>query len=133
MTYDKDKYAKNKAAISAARKIRYANDPVYREAVIARTRAARPVAKPLESPEGYTYTYAEVCKLLQVSVWVVRGWREKSYFPDPYAQDGRLWFTEDQANQLWSLAHFFKANGSRLDDGTKEQLDNLVALTYANW
>ena len=134
--YSKEWYQKNKERISKERKERYRTDPVFRAQSIARVKARRK-AKPKVKlyPGGdYLYTYAETARQVGVSVWVLRGWREKDYFPEPYAFDGKLWFTPQQVGWLNRLHKFFVVNGPRgSSDQYQDALKSLVRLTYANW
>lgn len=131
--YKKDWYTKNRARISQERKDRYATDPEYRANIIKRSAESRAKNEGITPPPGYMYTYADVCKLMGVSVWKMRGWREKNWFPEPNGKDGRLWFTTHQLELLDKLNKFLQDNGSRHSESQKDKLSDLVNLIYSNW
>ena len=44
-----------------------------------------------------------------MTVWVLREWRRKNYFPEPHDRDGRLWFMSHQVQLLRRVEQFFRA------------------------
>ena len=127
-------YAKNKARLSEKRAKRYREDAGYRAAALERSRQQREVKKP--SPvitDGYTVSFNEAADTLGVTVWVLREWRRKDYFPEPHRRNGRLWFSPAQVVALRALRQFFIQHGSRVTDEVRPALENLTSLLYANW
>lgn len=125
-------YAKNRARLSEKRARRYREDPAYRNAALKRSRAQRGTKKaPVQGP--YTVSFNDAAQDLDVTVWVLREWRRKNYFPEPHHAGGRLWFTPQQVSLLAELKHFFRVHGARVTESTRGQVDSLVSLTYANW
>ena len=71
---------------------------------------------------------------LGVTVWVLREWRRKNYFPEPYRRDGRLWFTSRQVQWLEQRPAVFVQHGSRVTDShQKSELEDCGQLIYVNW
>ena len=128
-----DWYKKNKTALAATRKNRYDNDPVYRAKVLAASQAARMARRGTPLPEGYAHHMADTAELLGVTIWTLREWRKKSYFPEPLAYGGRMWFTGNQLQQLQALKGFFVRRGRRMSESARPALEDLVSLIYANW
>lgn len=119
--------------LSKARRQKYANDPVYRQKVLDRAAKDRKNKIVTPAPEGFTITMNEAADKLGCSVWVLREWRRKNYFPEPLQHKGKILFNEHQMLQLWELHGFFLINGIRVKEEHKEKLDNLVSLIYSNW
>lgn len=125
-------YAKNKARLSEKRAKRYREDPAYRQAALARSRQQRGTKKPSVAG-AYTVSFNEAAQSLGVTVWVLREWRRKNYFPEPQRRDGRLWFSPHQIDLLRNVAGYFVQHGPRVSAAHRQDLENLVSLTYANW
>ena len=83
--------------------------------------------------DSHTVAFTEAADDVGVTVWVLREWRRKNYFPEPHRRDGRLWFTSSQVQLLRKLGQFFVQHGARVTASLKPQLENVVSLTYANW
>jgi len=125
-------YAKNKTRLSVKRAKRYREDVGYRNAALARSRAQRGTKKP--TPAGdHTVSFNDAAQTLGVTVWVLREWRRKDYFPEPTRRDGRLWFAPWQVNNLSFLVDYFAKHGSRVSEQTRAGLEDIVRLIYANW
>lgn len=125
-------YAKNKKRLSEKRAKRYKEDPAYRQAALERSRAQR-VPKKVPETGSHTVSFNDAAKQLDVTVWVLREWRRKNYFPEPQRFVGRMWFTPSQVDLLSRLEHFFRTQGARVTEDTRGQLEDIVSMTYANW
>jgi phytoene dehydrogenase-like protein len=121
-------YEKNKERLAQKKREKYHTDVNYRTAALRRSAEQRG-RRQSPDPEGYIYTIDAVANMLGMSVWTVREWRRKDYFPEPKHRQGRLWFNEQQVLLLSKLREFLSARGGR----NKEGLENLKALIYANW
>jgi len=127
-------YAKNKARLSEKRAKRYREDPAYREAALERSRSQREQKKSVPAiTDQYTVSFTEAADDLGVTVWVLREWRRKNYFPEPFHRDGRLWFSQGQVQWLHRLRQFFIQRGARVTDAIRPELESLTSLVYANW
>lgn len=127
-------YAKNKQRLSEKRAKRYREDPAYRAAALERSRQQRETKKPVETlADPHSVAFTDAANDVGVTVWVLREWRRKSYFPEPARRDGRLWFSVPQVQQLRRLREFFNTHGVRVTEAIRPALDNTVALVYANW
>ena len=129
-------YAKNKKRLSEKRAKRYQEDAAYREAALARSRQQRQAKKAEAGPvvnDPHTVSFTEAADDLGVTVWVLREWRRKNYFPEPHRRDGRLWFSPAQVVALRQLRQFFDLHGARVTEALKPQLESVIGLTYANW
>jgi hypothetical protein len=125
-------YEKNKTRLSEKRARRYREDAAYRNKALERSRAQRGTKK--VTPTGdHTVSFNDAAQAVGVTVWVLREWRRKDYFPEPHRRDGRLWFTPSQVNLLSSLKDYFATHGSRVSDQNRSGLEDVVRLTYANW
>ena len=125
-------YAQNKVRLSEKRAKRYAEDPEYREAALTRSRHQREIKKEPVT-DGYTVSFNDTARALDVSVWVLREWRRKSYFPEPFRREGRLWFKPAHIPLLQSLHTFFQEHGIRVGESKRRGLDETVQLVWANW
>lgn len=127
-------YEANKQRLSEKRAKRYREDPEYREKAIARAKAQRAQTKKKEPvTDGYTVSFRQMAEQLGVTVWVLREWRRKNYFPEPHLRDSWLWFKPEHVGLLNRLKLFFEQNGHRVSDATRGALDDLVSLIYVNW
>lgn len=126
-------YQKNKTRLSEKRAKRYSEDAAYRTAALERSRLQREKKKPEPVSDPHTVSFLDAAAEVGVTVWVLREWRKKSYFPEPHRRDGRLWFTPSQVHLLQQIGHFFAQHGPRLTTSLRPALENLVSLTYANW
>lgn len=127
-------YAKNKQRLSEKRAKRYDEDPAYRAAALERSRRQREQKKPEPTTLNlHSVSFTDAAQAVGVTVWVLREWRRKSYFPEPHRRDGRLWFSQPQVQQLRQLRQFFETHGARLTEATKPKLEDMVALVFANW
>jgi len=131
----KEWYEEHKNTVLEKRKAKYQTDEAYRAAAQQRAAAAREKrrAKKAPLPPQYTLTHSDVAEALGVSTAVLRGWREKEIYPSPYPFGPKLYFTEGQLKLLQSVAKFFRDNGFKLPAVKKPELENLIALTFANW
>jgi hypothetical protein len=128
-------YEKNKQALAEKRKARYRNDPEYRAKAlenrkkqIARTPKVRDAL-----PESYKYNLVGMSEKLNVSIWRLRDWRGKDYFPEPYKHGRELWFTDHQALLLGDLGKFFQNHNGRITKTNEDELQELVGFIAVNW
>lgn len=124
-------YAKNRARLSEKRARRYREDASYREAALERSRHQRESKKSTVTGP-FTIPFGEAAEMLGITLWVLREWRRKNYYPEPLRREGRLWFSEPQVQLLRHLGQFF-AHHARVGEANRDELYNLVSLTYANW
>lgn len=125
-------YAKNRARLSEKRAKRYREDASYRAAALERSRQQRETKKPVTT-DVHAVSFSDAAQTLNVTVWVLREWRRKNYFPEPHRRDGKLWFTSEQVLLLKKLQQFFYEQGSRVTEAKKPALESVIGLVYANW
>jgi hypothetical protein len=125
-------YEKNKTRLAEKRAKRYREDPSYRKAALERSRHQRTIKKEPVT-DGHTVGFNDAAYELNVTVWVLREWRKKNYYPEPYHREGRLWFSPHQVQLLRQLQQFFDQHGSRVSDAIRTNLDDTVSLIYSNW
>lgn len=131
--YDKW-YEDNKQTLLSKRAERYKNDPTYREAAIRRAKAQRERQKEKAVPaDGATLMLSEVADQLGVSIWVLREWRRKNFFPEPVFRSNRLWFKPQQVAVLSTLKTFFDTHGARAPLSLQTELEATISMVYANW
>jgi hypothetical protein len=125
----------NRKQLSDLRKKKYRENADYRQKAL--DNAAKHRGKVREAvprrPDEYAYNHSEVAKRIGVSTSVLRVWRERRYYPDPYSHNGRLYFTLEQVALLEGLAKFFAEQGRRLKPQAISTLENLVNYVHANW
>lgn len=127
-------YQKNKQRLSEKRSKRYREDAAYRTAALERSRAQREAQKAAQpAVTDYTVSFMDAAAEIGVTVWVLREWRKKNYFPEPHRRDGRLWFTSDQVNLLRKIGKFFAQHGSRVTEALRPSLESVTSVVYANW
>lgn len=127
-------YAKNKVRLSEKRAKRYREDAAYRAAAMERSRLQRDSKKPEPvSTDPHTVAFTDAADNVGVTVWVLREWRRKNYFPEPYRREGRMWFSPQQVQLLHHLKHLFDTYGTRVTDAFRPELEAIVSLTYMNW
>jgi DNA-binding transcriptional MerR regulator len=83
--------------------------------------------------DEFTLPMQEVSNILGVTIWTLREWRKKNYFPEPVHRLGRLWFSSTQVQWLERLKDFLVSKGLRVRNADRKELDELVALIYSNW
>lgn len=126
-------YKDNKERLAKKRAARYQNDPAYREKIIANAAKARMKKRGVVIPEGYSYHMVDAAEILGVTIWQLREWRKKNWFPEPMENGGRLWFTANQITLLQGLRDFLNAHGNRVTQAIAPDLENAVNLLFANW
>lgn len=126
-------YEGNKDKLSQQRKERYRTDPEYRQKVIQRSLEHRMAKRGDEIPPGYEHHMAGAAEIIGVTIWSLREWRKKNYFPEPLEFKGRRWFTGNQLQLLIRLRQFFDQRGVRTRAADKADLSDLVDLIYGNW
>ena len=128
-------YDKHKEEFSAKRKQKYQEDAEYRAAAMANAKARRDALREDSppNPEGYDYNFQEAADELGITIWALREWRKKAYFPEPKLYKGSFWFTAFQVNLLQKLQTFFEIRGVRISASKKADLEELVSLIYSNW
>lgn len=125
-------YQENKGRLSEKRAKRYRDDPEYRQKALDRSRQQRAAQKvPVTTP--YTVSFNDAAQTLGITVWVLREWRRKNYFPEPHRREGRLWFSFSQVSWLRRIQAFFEQHGARVVDANRAALENVTGLVYANW
>lgn len=125
-------YAANRTRLSEKRARRYREDVGYREAALKRSRSQRQQAKQ-PVVDGFTFSFEDAAQSLGVTVWVLREWRRKDYFPEPRHRDGRLWFKKEQLGLLSHLRKFFEVEGVRVGESKRQRLQEVTSLVYSNW
>jgi hypothetical protein len=127
-------YKNHKHELAEKRRERYQNDPEYRQKALDRK------AKQLEKhralnqrPAGYNHTLQDMAKHLDVTVWTLREWRKKDYFPEPMKVGRNLLFTDTQLGLLGALQQFLKEHGKRLSRASREKLQDVTNFIHANW
>jgi hypothetical protein len=130
-------YAKedNKLKLADARKKRYRDDPTYRTKALQNAATQRAKVRDLKDqrPAHYSYPNTEVVRRVGISVATLRLWRDRRYYPQPFAHRGRIYFTLEQVALLEGLAKFFRDKGRRLKPEDLVTLENLVNYIHANW
>lgn len=129
----KNWYEENKEKLASDRKHKYETDPVYRLKVLSRSRKFRADHPPAPPPIGCDRDFEETAGDLGITVWTLREWRRKNYFPEPNLHAGKFYFSMPQVEQLLSLVSFFAKNGQRIRKDTKAGLDNVISSVFANW
>lgn len=124
-------YDKNKQKLADRRRARYHSDPDYRAKAIENRRRSLPAVEPL--PEGYVHTFSDVAHALDVSLWKLRDWRNKNYYPEPHEHGRGLYFTEAQVALLLQLRNFMNTVSHRFTPEAENHLQDLVNFIYANW
>jgi hypothetical protein len=124
-------YEKNKLRLSEKRKKRYQEDEAYKNSIKERSKTQR---KRVEDTEKvFIVTFKEASEQLQVSMWSLREWRKKDYYPEPQHRLGKLWFSQRQVILLQQLADFFKNHGIRTKQSDRDSLQSIIASIFANW
>lgn len=127
-------YEKHKQELSQKRKLRYQNDPAYRQKILDRKHKQLEKAKAEhQPPAGYVHTMQDVADGLGVTVWTIREWRKKGYFPAPLKCGRNLLFTDAQFYLLRKLEDFLQAHGKRLSRASRDKLQDEINLIHANW
>lgn len=131
-TYNQRWYERNKEANLKKKATKYQTDPAYREQVKARAKARR--EQPTEvKKEGFDTTMVAAAEQIGVSIWAMREWRKKEYFPLPYKFGGKLWLRPHQIVELAKLKAFFDLQGNRVTDRKKPLLTALINEIAENW
>jgi len=125
-------YEKNREILSAKRAERYKNDPEYRAKALERSVNRRKSVEKSLCPEGYAFNFQQLADYLDMSLWTLRDWRRKNFFPEPHRANGRSWFTEAQAEQLKKMRQLMKPKGPPTKERA-QQLQDLIDITYSNW
>jgi hypothetical protein len=126
-------YEANKDKLSQKRKEQYANDPEYRAKVLARSEAFRLARRGVSSLPGYEFNMQQAADQVGVTLWTLREWRKKNYFPEPLEYQGKLMFNASQIELLQGLRKFFDDHGVRTSAANRPALEDLTSLVYANW
>lgn len=131
--YFKKWYEAKKVDLAAKRALRYKTDPEYRAKVLDAHKRNRLKRVGSPSPEGYTHSMNETAEALGVTIWTLREWRKKEYFPEPLLHRGRKWFNRRQVYLLRSLKEAREQLGARLDRTGKQKISETVSYVFANW
>jgi hypothetical protein len=122
-------YANNKQALAERRRARYHNDPAYRARVKELANRNRKRAAPAEAPATHPHTFEDVSAQLEVSLYSLRDWRRRGYFPEPYRHNQRLYFSNTQVALLSELKIFLADGGARRPD----DLETMKNTVFMNW
>jgi hypothetical protein len=117
------------------RRNKYNSDPEYRQRVLATARVAREQRRMAhEKPDDYTVNHALAAEILGITVWTLRNWRSKNYFPSPkHFRDG-AWFKDHQLALLGEIQHFMEVNNvRRLSAAQKAELQPIIERIHAQW
>jgi hypothetical protein len=125
-------YQQNKERLSAKKKALYANDPAYKAAALARSASRRGKQPPVDLGE-YTVSFKDAATQVGVTIWSLREWRRKNYFPEPKHQVGKLYFSQAQVGLLTMLEAWFGLNGRRPSAAKRASLEDFVCMVHANW
>jgi hypothetical protein len=87
-----------------------------------------------EKPDRYTVNHALAAELLEITIWTLRNWRSKGYFPAPkHFRDG-AWFTDNQLALLGEIQHFMTVNDvKRLSKAQQDELQPIIERIHAQW
>ena len=125
-------YETNKGRLSTKRRQRYSSDAEFRTKAVERSRK-RVQAKVQLVTDGYTVSFDSAAKKIGVSIWVLRDWRRKHYFPDPVRGWGDLWFTEHQITLLQKLRTSWHRIWFESRHLREERLEELREVIKSNW
>ena len=132
MTAFKRWYAANGPKLSKARRLRYHSDAKYRQDALDRAKKQR--AEKSKPSDGKTISFGEAAERVGVSTVTLRSWKNKDYFPEPTRHGRHLVFSESQVLMLLELKELFvKYSWCMKSDEARQELQNLVGLTYCNW
>jgi predicted DNA-binding transcriptional regulator AlpA len=127
-------YAKNKERLSQERRLRYAQDPKYRQrALEASRRRRRGESNPSKPPDDTQISFAQAADNIGMSVSTLHEWRRKKLFPEPKHYGGRIWFSEKQVLLLTKLREVIRVYGNRGGKVKQHQLKEMVASIGASW
>lgn len=124
-------YEQNKTDLAARRRKRYKEDPEYRQKAKDNANRSRRRVIEGEPPEQYQYTFDDVAVELGVSVYTLRDWRRRGYFPEPFRHNQRLYFSSAQLALLHDLKEFLSGGGARRPDDL-EVMKNTVFMNWEN-
>lgn len=128
-----DWYQKNKKNLLKKRKSRYENDKEYREAALRRSKEQRDRKRQQKENYLHNVPFTDAAQQLGVTVWVLREWRSKNYFPEPKKRSGRLWFQPSQVELLERIRVFFEEHGVRVTEAKRSALEDVINFVYSNW
>lgn len=129
----KEWYEKNKQRLSEKKKTLYLTDKEYRESAIKRSTEQRQKRKVELFSDGYTISLSQAADMIGVTVWTLREWRKKYYFPEPKHKGNRVWFHPQQIPLLEKLQHFFYQNGVRTSKEIRPKLEALIQEIASQW
>lgn len=124
-------YEKHKQALSDKRKNRYKTDSEYREKALENRRRNVKAQEPL--PPKYEFNFQQAADELGVSIWRLREWRRRGYYPQPFEHGRSQYFTQTQLDSMTKLRNFLNTTQGRFTEEAKDHLQDLVNLIYANW
>ena len=152
MAYTKEWWSKNGGAITKTRKSRYANDPVYREALKARSKEYRDKRRAqreafLQAPyieingiQVAAKTMAMTCEVLGIPISRLKYLQKTGYIPHALVIRPVRLYTQNQIFLIGELELFLKKcskylRSTRTQEGIKAQadLDTHIDITKANW
>ena len=95
----KDWYSRKKGTHNAARRERYANDPLYREAVQTKIRATR-AKKNGEKAVKTIYTIKDAAEISNSSTSRIRTWESLGFIPKKLNEQGYRIYTLSQCHLI---------------------------------
>lgn len=115
-------YEANKKALAEKRKQRYKEDPLYRARALSNRKAQAAKQATLRDtlPERYTRNMSGVADYLGVSLWKLRDWRARGFYPEPHQHGREYWFTDHQAALLGNLDNLLVTKVGRADESDPE-------------
>ena len=125
-------YEANKQWLSEKRRQRYASDAEFRAKAVERSRK-HVQAKVHPVTDGHTVSFESAAKQIGITIWVLRDWRRKGYFPDPVRRSGNLWFTEHQITLLQKLRTSWHRIWFESRHLREERLEELREVIKSNW
>ena len=125
-------YEANKQWLSEKRRQRYASDAEFRAKAVERSRK-HVQAKVHPVTDGHTVSFESAAKQIGITIWVLRDWRRKGYFPDPVRRSGNLWFTEHQITLLQKLKTSWHQIVFTSHYQKEERLEELREVIESNW
>jgi len=122
-------YAANKKNLNAKRKERYHADAEYRERAKTQANKSRKRVAPETAPDSHPYSFEDVAEALGITQYSLRDWRRRGYFPEPFRQNSRLYFSDDQLSLLHQLKAFLEKGGGRKE----MELETMKNVMFMNW
>ena len=126
-------YEKNEQRLSEKRKKLYAENPDYRQRMLAASRKRRRGEPTVPNPRDAPISFSQAAEGTGISISTLHDWRRKHYFPEPKHHCHGLWFSEKQVLLLKNLKEFFRVYGKRPWNVKQDRLKEVVASIGAGW